>query len=147
DREFTVQYQETDFAFVSRLLEHEGIFYLFSQGEDREKLVFADNKDAFEPLVGNATLKYQAEAGVDAADAGNAREEEVVTSWICRQSEGPEKVQLADWNHKDPEVSLVVEEPVDPKGKGRVYEYGNHYKTQDEGKALAKVRSQAILCR
>lgn len=147
DREFTVQYQETDFAFLSRLLEHEGIFYLFSQEEDREKLIFADGNTAFEPIVGAAALKYKPQGQIVAADGAKAREEEIVSAWVCRQSEGPEKVQLADWNHRDPEVSLVVEEPVDPNGKGKVYEYGNHYKTQSEGKALAKVRAEAILCR
>jgi type VI secretion system secreted protein VgrG len=146
-REFTVQYQETDFAFLSRLLEHEGIFYFYSMGEDREKVVFADKNDAFEDIAGATTLKYQPQGGIVAADGSKARIEEVVTSWICRQTEGPAKVELADWNHKDPEVNLVVEEPVDPKGKGKVYEYGNHYKTADEGKALAKIRSQSILCR
>jgi type VI secretion system secreted protein VgrG len=145
-REYTVQYQETDFAFLSRLLEHEGIFYVFTQGEDREKVVFADGSAAFEPIVGSAVLKYKA-GGFVGVDAGKAREEEVVSSWICRQAEGPAKVQLADWNPQDPEVNLVVEEPVDPMGKGKVYEYGNHYQTADEGQALAKIRAQAILCR
>jgi type VI secretion system secreted protein VgrG len=147
DREFTVQYQETDLAFVSRLLEHEGIFYIFRQEEDREKLIFADANTAFEPIAGTATLKYQAQGNIVAADGVKAREDEVIFSWSLRQEEGPEKVQLADWNHRDPEVKLVVEEPVDPNGKGKVYEYGNHYKTQSEGKSLAKVRAEAILCR
>jgi type VI secretion system secreted protein VgrG len=145
-REYTVQYQETDFAFLSRLLEHEGIFYLFTQGEDREKVVFADDNAAFEPIVGSAVLKHKPK-GFVAADSMKAREEEVIMSWVCRQTEGPAKVQLSDWNPQDPEVNLVVEEPVDAKGKGKVYEYGNHYKTPSEGKALAKIRAQAILCR
>jgi phage protein D len=32
-REYVVQYQETDFNFISRWLEHEGIFYFVSDGD------------------------------------------------------------------------------------------------------------------
>ena len=38
-REYVVQYAETDLNFISRLMEHEGIFYFFEQGDKREKLI------------------------------------------------------------------------------------------------------------
>lgn len=146
-REFTVQYQETDFAFLNRLLEHEGICYVFPQGDDREKVAFADGDTAFEPIPGNQTVPYRTRGKMTKQDEGQTHQEEVVDSWICRQTEGPAKVQLADWNYRTPDVSLVSEADVDPKGKGKVYEYGNHYKTKSEGDALAKVRAEAIKCR
>ena len=46
-REYCVQYRETDFNFVSRLLEDEGIFYFFEHTEDKHSLVLADDKAAF----------------------------------------------------------------------------------------------------
>lgn len=45
--EFTVQYRETDFNFVSRLLEHEGIFYFFNHGANPPALVFGDSASAY----------------------------------------------------------------------------------------------------
>ena len=42
-REYVVQYNETDLAFISRLLEHEGIFYFFEHDDKREKVVFCDD--------------------------------------------------------------------------------------------------------
>lgn len=51
-REYCVQYSETDFAFVSRLLEEEGIFWFFTHEEGRHTLVLADGNDAF-PAIPN----------------------------------------------------------------------------------------------
>src|SRR5436190_19014420 len=48
-REYCVQYRETDFNFVSRLMEEEGIFYFFEQTESKHTLVLADANKAFVP--------------------------------------------------------------------------------------------------
>ena len=42
-REFCVQYRESDFDFVSRLLEHEGIYYYFEHSADKHELVLTDD--------------------------------------------------------------------------------------------------------
>ncbi|MFO0604230.1 MAG: type VI secretion system tip protein TssI/VgrG [Polyangiales bacterium] len=47
-REYTLQYNESDFAFLARLAEYEGIAFGFEQGEDRERVVFADHNDAWQ---------------------------------------------------------------------------------------------------
>ena len=46
-REYCVQYRETDFAFVSRLMEHEGIGYHFEHGHKSLKMVVSDSNTAF----------------------------------------------------------------------------------------------------
>src|SRR5262249_28054788 len=50
-REYCVQYRETAFAFVSRLLEEEGIFYFFKHQEGKHTLVLADQKSAYEDCL------------------------------------------------------------------------------------------------
>jgi len=45
-REFCVQYRETDFDFISRLMEDEGIFYFFVHEDNNHKLVLGDDKGA-----------------------------------------------------------------------------------------------------
>ncbi|REJ75583.1 MAG: type VI secretion system tip protein VgrG [Acidobacteria bacterium] len=42
-RNICVQYQETDFAFVSRVMEEEGIYYYFEHSSDTERVIFRDN--------------------------------------------------------------------------------------------------------
>jgi type VI secretion system secreted protein VgrG len=47
--EYKVQYRETDFNFVSRLLEHECIFYFFQHENGKHKAVFGDSASVFKP--------------------------------------------------------------------------------------------------
>ena len=49
-REYTVQYNETDFAFISRLLEEEGYFYFFQHSPDGHELVIAESNIAFQTI-------------------------------------------------------------------------------------------------
>ncbi|MGE0119194.1 MAG: type VI secretion system tip protein TssI/VgrG [Dongiaceae bacterium] len=46
-REYCVQFRETDFSFVSRLMEEEGIFYFFKHEKGKHTMVLADNKSAY----------------------------------------------------------------------------------------------------
>jgi len=57
-REYCVQYAETDFAFVSRLLEEEGIFWFFVHEKGKHTLILADTNDAFPPLPNGAKVLY-----------------------------------------------------------------------------------------
>ena len=57
-REYCVQYGESDFAFVLRLLEEEGIFWFFTHEEDKHTLVLADSNDAFPPIPNGPKVPY-----------------------------------------------------------------------------------------
>ncbi|MEZ4340320.1 MAG: type VI secretion system tip protein TssI/VgrG [Sandaracinaceae bacterium] len=58
-REYTVQYQESDFAFVHRLMAEEGILYRFDEGEGGvEKLVLTDAPEQHPPVEGLPILEY-----------------------------------------------------------------------------------------
>jgi len=150
-REYVVQYQETDLAFVSRWLEYEGIFYYFEQSEQGEKVVFTDDPGNCPDLPGTPTIPYRptSEGRSRAAGAEDAESitEEAVRSFICRHKEVPSKVVLKDYNYRTPGVGLESEATVDSKDDGEVYRYGEHYKDKSEGKTLAKIRAEEIKCR
>lgn len=59
-REYVTQWKESELAFVSRLLEEEGIFYFFRHAEDGHVLVAGDETDAFKPVDGETALPYRA---------------------------------------------------------------------------------------
>ncbi len=147
-REYVAQYQESDLAFVSRLLEHEGIFFFFVQGDEGEKVVFGDSQDAFEPILGDAVLPYRSGG---AEGAGNQPQDwflpEIVYSFTARHYMVPTDVVLQDYNYRTPSVSLKSSASVGSSGHGTVYEYGSHYKDMTEGGDLAKVRAEEIKCR
>jgi type VI secretion system VgrG family protein len=60
-RPYCVQYQESDFAFIRRLLADEGIFFYF---DDPDLVVFADSAEAYRPIEGGARLPLRPDAGM-----------------------------------------------------------------------------------
>jgi type VI secretion system secreted protein VgrG len=64
-RAYCLQYDESDLAFVERLLREEGLYYFFDPPEkegDDEVLVIADDAGAVAPIAGDATLAYREQA-------------------------------------------------------------------------------------
>uniref|UniRef100_UPI000A74ECDB type VI secretion system Vgr family protein n=1 Tax=Candidatus Thiosymbion oneisti TaxID=589554 RepID=UPI000A74ECDB len=57
-RNYCVQYRETDFAFISRLLEQEGIHYFFRHADGKHTLVLADDNGAHHPVAGYEEIPY-----------------------------------------------------------------------------------------
>ena len=54
-----LQYRETEFNFISRLMEREGMFYFFEHEQGKHTLVIADQPAAHPVLPGTPTLSYQ----------------------------------------------------------------------------------------
>lgn len=154
-REYIAQYQESDLDFIHRWLEHEGIFYYFVQEDDEEKIVFADAKEGYGSMAGDATLRYKPRtADGSAVEGGDAEagtddwfKEEVVTDFSCKVNQLPKKVVLKDYYWKDPKRDLLCEYNVHDKGTGTVYEYNNHYESKADGDKLAKVRGEFLKAR
>ncbi|NIO09321.1 MAG: type VI secretion system tip protein VgrG [Deltaproteobacteria bacterium] len=138
--EYICQYRETDFDFISRWMEREGIYYFFEQGEQGEKLIITDSSTAHRDIPGNTTIPF-------APPSGLMPEEEAIKAFICRQKRLPNRVILKDYNYRKPSLDLKTETVVDAKGRGNVYFYGEHFKTPEEGNELAKVRAEEIRCR
>ncbi|MEE4315177.1 MAG: type VI secretion system tip protein TssI/VgrG, partial [Desulfofustis sp.] len=138
--EYICQYNETDFDFISRWMEREGIYYFFDQSGDTEKLVITDSSTAHQPIAGDAVLY---------SPPGEATPSvfEQVKEFTCRQQILPKKVILKDYNYRRPSLDLKGEADVDPQGRGNVYIYGEHFKTPEEGNALAAIRAEELLCR
>jgi type VI secretion system secreted protein VgrG len=58
EREYTVQYRESDLNFVQRLLEEEGIYYYFKHADDKHQMVLGDSAGAHAPVSGYETILY-----------------------------------------------------------------------------------------
>ena len=57
-REYCVQYRESDFDFISRLMEEEGIFYYFEHTEDSHKIIICDNPLSHIPCPKKSEIPY-----------------------------------------------------------------------------------------
>jgi len=136
-REYVVQYQETDFNFVSRWLEHEGIFYYFKEG----KVIFTDNSAVLDFIRGEAAVIYRPPAGLESAGTDSIR------TVAIRQQMMPAGVVLKDYNWRKPGLNLMARSKAVDTGRGHVMEYGNHFKDSSEAKQLAQIRAEEIRCR
>src|SRR5260370_34637945 len=89
-RDYCVQYRESDFNFVSRLMEEEGIYYYFSHDKKGHTLVIADTPQ------GHADVPDFPKAIYEEVRGGN-REDMRVTEWEKMQELRSGKVTL--WDH------------------------------------------------
>jgi type VI secretion system secreted protein VgrG len=89
-REYCVQYRETDFDFASRLMEEEGIYYLFKHSERGHKLVIADTLRSHPDVPGLTEARY-------GMTRGGARKEDHILSW--RKSHSIRASKYALWDH------------------------------------------------
>lgn len=135
--EYTVQYAETAFNFVNRLLEREGIYYFFEHAEDAHTLVLADAPTAHEPLPNYADpLIYR---GRDRAHPG----EEHLFRWEVRKQVQPGAVALGGFDFKQPANDLKVRSTVQrphPQSDFEVYDFPGSYIERDVGEQYARVR-------
>ncbi|MGV7959590.1 type VI secretion system tip protein VgrG [Photorhabdus tasmaniensis] len=92
EREFCVQYRETDFDFLHRLTAEEGIFYCFEFTGNKNTLVFADTAGA---LAKGPVLPYH---------PGDATEaQQLCVTALTRQAQvRPATVELKDYTFKNP---------------------------------------------
>lgn len=140
--EYICQFRETDFNFISRWMEREGIYYYFEQTDGIDKVIITDSSTSHEDVSGEAAIPYLPPSGQVPA------EEDCVHVFTCRQQMLPAKVMLKDYNYRKPTLDLKGEADVDAEGgRGTVYIYGEHFKTPEAGNALAAIRAGEYLCR
>ncbi|HBB94878.1 MAG TPA: type VI secretion system tip protein VgrG [Blastocatellia bacterium] len=139
-REYCVQYNETAFNFVSRLMEDEGIFYFFEHSEDKHVLVLGDDADVHKPCPGleQKSIAFK-QSLVDYS------QDLVITRCLIEEQLVSDKCALDDFNFETPSTDLIVEES-DPArdGKLRVYEYPGGFLKKDLGESRAKIRLDAL---
>jgi len=133
EREYTVQYRETDFNFVSRLLEEEGIFYFFKHENGKHTMVIADDINAYGTCVDNHAHFY---------DGG--RSDDQLTEWSNEYNIITGKWSQDDYNYLTPstDVSTTVDTIVDLPGitDFEQYDYPGLYENRGDGDGLTKVR-------
>jgi type VI secretion system secreted protein VgrG len=137
--EYCVQYRETDFNFISRLMEQNGIFYFFQHQMGSHTMVIADSASAHETCAGQETAGYNlVSGGID--------EEDVIHSWNLEQELRSGKYTLNDYNFKTPSANLIATEPsvIDVGGNSsfELFDYPGEYAIRGDGTAFAKIRMQ-----
>jgi type VI secretion system secreted protein VgrG len=137
--EYCVQYRETDFNFVSRLMEQYGIFYYFEHKNGKHTLVMADSSSVHQPCPDQNSASYN-------QTTGDLDAEDVITAWNMEQELRTGKYSLTDYNFETPKTSLMAEEPTVMELGGNsnfeIYDYPGDHLTKAQGSAAAKIHMQ-----
>ncbi len=104
-RDYCVQYRETDFAFASRLMEEEGIYYYFKHTDGGHTMVVANTPQSHADVPGQATVTYE-------TVIGGGRPEDRVFGWRKTQELRSGKVTLWDHCFELPQQNLEAEKAI-----------------------------------
>ncbi|MGH6929847.1 MAG: type VI secretion system Vgr family protein, partial [Dongiaceae bacterium] len=135
-REYCVQYRETDFNFVSRLMEEEGMYYFFKHEEGKHTMVLADKVSAYLDCE-DKEVRFGA-----SQDEKNA-----ITRWQRGYSYKPGKWAQRDYNFKTPSDSLNTNKntllSVPQAQKYEMYDYPGLYINKGDGDNVTTWRMEA----
>jgi type VI secretion system secreted protein VgrG len=138
EHEYCVQYNESDFAFISRLMEEEGIFYFFKHSHNDHKLILTDVDSAYHEIEeSQIDIRHISAEPMGAIDAVNA--------WERHERFIPQKWAHTDYNFKTPSTDLKSDTSsvVGLNPKHEIFEWRGDYKDKGRGDEIAKLRIEA----
>jgi type VI secretion system secreted protein VgrG len=103
-REYCVQYRESYFDFISRLMEQEGIYYYFTHASESHTMVLADALGAHSTVAMFETIPY-----APPTERGH-RMKASISDWTSGRTVNPTRVRLDDYDYQRPRASLLANE-------------------------------------
>lgn len=131
EKRYCTQYGESDFRFISRILEKEGIFYFFEHAEDFHTIVFSDSDAVYSPIEGEGEISFNHDSGIVA-------EKETIASFAYNRAICPGKITHTNYNFKRPSLDMEVTEEGDTHKVHEIYEFPGDYGLPQEGTTRAK---------
>lgn len=145
---YCVQYRESDFDFVSRLMQHEGLYYYFEHSKEKHHLMIVDDPSVHSTAPEYEQIPYYPESG------GVSREKEHLSNWRLERELQATNYVTNDFAFDEPRRNLLANATSKSPGKYEayeVYEYPGSYSNYDSGEMklaygneLAKLRLQAL---
>lgn len=139
-REYCVQYRETDFNFVSRLMEEEGIYYYFEHEDGKHTLCLSDKKSGY-ATCGESPASFASVTG-----PGTAHFEGRVYDWHHEQEFRPGKWAATDYNFETPGTRLLTNTssmiPLPGIGAYEIYDYPGGFMDRGAGDEVVRKRME-----
>jgi type VI secretion system secreted protein VgrG len=132
-RDYCVQYRESDLDFVSRLLEEEGIFYFFEHSEEGHKLIIADDSSAIQECQGQEVFRI-------AATATARTDEDVIESLEREHQVFTSTVTLTDYDPLQPSLDLASS--ASEESYEELYDFPGLFDRLTDGERYALIRLQ-----
>ncbi len=137
---YCVQYMETHFNFVSRMMEKWGMYYYFKHEAGKHTLVIADGLSSHEAVPSFANVKFFGDPN------WRNRDQEHIYQWSASQALRTGKVVYKDYAYERASSDIKdehLEQAGHEKDNLELYVYPGGYSQKADGKSLAKYRVQA----
>ena len=135
--EYCVQYNETSFDFVTRLMEKYGIYYYFTHADGEHTLVFADDPNSHTALTKAIPFVFK--------QTQYTTVEDHIWEWTADQRLQPGKTTFRDYNFTTPSADLTAKstQTADhPYSSLEIYEFPGPYPAATDGQKISDVRMQ-----
>jgi type VI secretion system secreted protein VgrG len=141
---YCVQYRETTFNFVSRLMEQEGIYYFFRHESDKHTLILSDSYGSHEKQPGYEEIPFYP------PDEEARRERDFISDWVVFNEIQPGTYSLEEFDFERPRAGLEVRSstPRDHAAADfEVYDYPGDYVETADGDTYARARIEEMQAR
>ncbi|CAM3528182.1 type VI secretion system tip protein VgrG [Pseudomonas floridensis] len=139
---YITQYRESDFNFVQRLLEEEGIFYYFEHTAEGHTMIICDDSTTLVPLPEQPQIRFHTASVTETADS--------ITEWTGNRQLQSGKIAVQTFDYRQPTNRLpVTMNSLNKQGdveNFEIYDFPGQYThgTYDEGEALVRLRVEAL---
>ncbi|WP_263261073.1 type VI secretion system tip protein VgrG [Pseudomonas sp. RIT-PI-S] len=139
---YITQYRESDFNFVQRLLEEEGMFYYFEHTAQGHTMIICDDSSTLEALPEQPQIRFHSAAVTELADS--------ITQWSGNRQLQSGKIAVQTFDYRQPNNRLpVAMNSLNQQGdveKFEIYDFPGQYThgTYDEGEELVRLRVEAL---
>ena len=134
---YCVQYRESDYNFVTRLLEQEGIYWYFRHDEGGHTLVLVDAAGAHDPCPGTDPIDYFDTPGQAPPDHDH------VWRWQFTHGVQTGRIMLTDYDFERPSTSLRTQKThvrAHEQADLEQFDYPGEYVRLGEGEQYADTR-------
>ena len=137
---YTVQYRETDYNFISRLLEHHGLFYFFRHEQGRHTMVVADHQGVHEDAE-DAHVRFQ-------ASLSRSELEREILDWNHAYHYRSGRWTHTDYDFEKPTVSLEAEVATEPRHRlknterNELFDYPGEFTEREESERQVRLRME-----
>jgi type VI secretion system secreted protein VgrG len=138
-RDFVVQYRETDFTFVSRLMEHAGVYYYFTHDNGKHTMVLLDQASKHKPTPGLAALTF----------SGSERADTTLTEFVMVSEVQSGAYAVGDYNYVTPNtrIASVSSDPKPHDNAGfEMFDFPADTTTAAFSDTYAKIRAEENAC-
>lgn len=149
---YICQYEESDYNFINRILERDGVYYYFEQDEDQERLVITDTKDKYIQKTEKIKLRSQSDQTTEldpSAISYIELQSKLAPKKVTITNFGYEKAHLGDKGAITCSAFVSADGLEDTSLFGEEVIYGENFINPEQnadGSFLANIRAQEMYC-